>query len=94
MLARNAPRAKQWHRRSWLRNIWSNVQYAPFAAPWNFLGWPAASVPAGVDQTSGMPTAVQLVMAPGGESTILRLAAQIERVRPWPQQAPTSERIK
>jgi amidase len=87
-LARFAPAATEWHRRSWLRNIWSNLQYAPFAAPWNMLGWPAASVPAGVDEASGMPTAVQLVATPGGERTILGLSAQLERLRPWPRLAP------
>jgi len=96
-LARFAPTADEWHRRSWLRNIWSNLQYAPFAAPWNMLGWPAASVPAGVDESSGMPTAVQLVATPGGERVILGLSAQIERLRPWPRLAPgataTSESV-
>jgi amidase len=96
-LARHAPAADLWHRRSWLRNIWSNLQYAPFAAPWNMLGWPAASVPAGVDESSGMPTAVQLVATPGGERAILGLSAQIERLQPWPRLAPgveaTSESI-
>jgi len=87
-LARNAPAAEQWHRRSWLRNIWSNMQYAPYPAPWNMLGWPAASVPAGIDSVSGMPTAVQLVAAPSGEATIFGLAAQLERLRPWPRHAP------
>lgn len=87
-LARNAPAAKAWHRRSWLRNIWSNLQYAPYPAPWNMLGWPAASVPSGIDARSGMPTAVQVVAPPHGEATILGLAAQLERLRPWPRHAP------
>lgn len=87
-LARFAPNATQWHRRSWLANIWSNLQYAPYAAPWNVIAWPAASVPAGVDQATGMPTAVQVVAAPGGEARILGLAAQVERLRPWPRVAP------
>ncbi len=88
MLARTCPPAEQWHRRSWLRNIWSNLQYAPFAAPWNMVGWPAASVPAGFDEKTGMPTAVQIVAPPNGEPTILGVAAQIERLRPWPRTAP------
>ena len=87
-LARHAPAAEAWHRRSWWRNIWSNLQYAPYPAPWNMLGWPAASVPAGIDSTSGMPTAVQLVAPPNGEATILGVAAQLERLRPWPRHAP------
>lgn len=87
-LARHAPAAEAWHRRSWWRNIWSNMQYAPYPAPWNMLGWPAASVPAGIDSTRGMPTAVQLVAPPNGEATILGVAAQLERLRPWPRHAP------
>lgn len=85
MLARFAPPAAQWHRRSWLRNIWSNLQYAPFAAPWNVIGWPAASVPTGLDANTGLPTAVQLVAPPGSEALILGVAAQLERVQPWPR---------
>ncbi|MEO6942176.1 MAG: amidase [Terrimesophilobacter sp.] len=88
MLARSAPRAEEWYRRSWLRNIWSNLQYAPFAAPWNMIGWPAASVPAGFDANTGMPTAVQLVAPPNSEAQILGVAAQLERLRPWPRTAP------
>ncbi len=93
MLARAAPFAAPWHRRSWLRNIWSNLQYAPFAAPWNMVGWPAASVPAGFDSSTGMPTAVQVVAPPGGEPLILSVASQIERVRPWPRIAPARETL-
>jgi amidase len=87
MLAHTAPNAVEWHRRSWLRNIWSNLRYAPYAALWNVLGWPAASIPAGLDPTTGMPVAVQAVAPPGGETTLLGLAAQLERLRPWPRTA-------
>ncbi len=90
MLARNGPHALQWHRRGWLTNIWSNLRYAPYAALWNVVGWPAASIPAGVDARTGMPTAVQAVAAPGGEPLLLGLAAQIERLRPWPRHPPES----
>ena len=93
MLARSGPKAEQWHRRSWLANIWSNLQYAPYAAPWNMVGWPAASVPAGFDAKAGMPTAVQVVAPPSGESLILGVAAQIERLRPWPLTAPQRDAI-
>ena len=85
MLARAAPHAVEWHRRAWLSNIWSNLHYAPYAALWNVLGWPAASIPAGIDPRTGMPTAVQAVALPGGEALLLGLAAQIERLRPWPR---------
>lgn len=87
MLAHSAPDAVAWHRRAWLRNIWSNLRYAPYAALWNVLGWPAASIPAGLDAATGMPTAVQAVAPPGGEASLLGLAAQLERLRPWPRVA-------
>lgn len=87
-LARFAPPAAQWHRRSWLRNFWSNLQYAPFPALWNMVGWPSGSVPAGVARKNGLPTAVQLVAPPGGESLILSVAAQVERLQPWQQTVP------
>lgn len=83
-LARFAPEAAQWHRRSWARNLWSNLQYAPYAAPWNMVGWPAASIPVGFDSGRNLPTAVQAVAPPGGEGLLLGLAAQLERIRPWP----------
>jgi amidase len=83
--------AKAWSERGWLANLLSNARYAPFAAPWNLAGWPAMSVPAGLDP-SGLPLGVQLVARPGGESTLLGLAAQLERLRPWPRTAPDPAR--
>jgi amidase len=67
--------------------VWSNLRYAPFAAPWNVLGWPAVSVPAGLSP-DGLPLGVQLVGRPGSEATLLGLAAELERARPWPRIAP------
>ncbi len=54
-----------------------------YAALWNVAGNPAASVPAGIGP-DGLPTAVQLVGRTDDEATLLSLAAQIERARPWP----------
>ena len=51
-------------------------------APWNAIGQPAASVPAGFD-AAGLPMAVQLSGRPGDEVTLLRLSAQLEEARPW-----------
>lgn len=53
-----------------------------WAMPWNAIGQPAASVPAGLD-AHGLPLAVQLCGRPNDDSTILRLAHQIETARPW-----------
>lgn len=65
----------------------SNV--TAWTAPWNAVGQPAASVPAGFD-VNGLPLAVQLVARPQDEVTILRVAAQLEEIRPWAQQVPSS----
>jgi amidase len=54
-----------------------------WTALWNVTGNPAASVPAGL-APDGMPLAVQLVGRIGDEPTLLALAAQLERERPWP----------
>lgn len=80
-LARNAPRAKNWSKTSWLSNIWSS-RYAPLAGMWNVLGWPAASIPMG-RHPDGPPMAVQIAGPPGSEATILGLAAQLEARHPW-----------
>lgn len=85
-LAHTPLKAKQWSTSGWLQSLLANVRYAPFAAPWNFLGWPAMSVPAGVDK-DGRPLGVQLVGRPGTERTLLGLALQIEQRRPWPRTA-------
>lgn len=58
-----------------------------WAMPWNVVGQPAATVPAGVDG-AGLPAAVQLCGAPGDEATVLGLAHQIERARPWAHRLP------
>jgi amidase len=78
--------AGTWGERGWLANLMSNVRFAPFAAPWNLAGWPAMTVPAGLDPNR-LPLAVQLVGRPGSEARLLGLAAQIERLRPWPRTA-------
>ncbi|HXF56864.1 MAG TPA: amidase [Actinomycetota bacterium] len=88
-LARPPLRAAEWHRRPWLANVVANAAYAPFAAPWNLAGVPAAVVPAGVHST-GVPLGVQLVGGRGREGTLLALAAQLESLRPWPRHAPVS----
>jgi amidase len=78
--------AQAWSQRSWLVNLLANARYAPFAAPWNLAGWPAMSVPAGLDP-AGLPVGVQLVAPPGGEARLLSVAAQLQQLRPWPRVA-------
>lgn len=86
-LARLPLPARAWGERGWLANLWANARYAPFTPAWNLAGWPAMAVPAG-SHPSGMPLSVQLVVPPGEESTILAVAAQLERLQPWARTAP------
>ncbi|GGQ76917.1 amidase [Streptomyces asoensis] len=86
-LARRSPRSVAWHERGWLRNVLVNTNYSPLTPPWNLTGWPAMAVPFGT-LPSGAPASVQLVSRPGRESELLRLAGQLEQLRPWRRTAP------
>ena len=65
--------------------------YVCYTPTWNYVGQPAASIPAGFDR-DGLPRAVQLAGPPNSETTIVSLAAQIEAARPWRARAPGSHR--
>jgi len=90
-LAQSGPLAEGWHRRSWVANLRANIGYAPYAALWNLLGWPAAAVPAGWHDDAQVPLAVQLVAHPAadgvGEALLLSVAAQLEAAAPWARTA-------
>jgi len=80
-------RVGQFHGRGALWTLNAIVARVPYYGVFNATGQPAASVPAGVD-AEGLPLAVQLVGRPGDEATLLSLAAQIERARPWADRRP------
>jgi amidase len=65
---------------------WSTQQViagaCPYAWPWNVLGWPGVSVPAGLTE-EGLPFGAQLLGPAHSEATLLSLAAQLERVERW-----------
>ena len=61
--------------------------FAPFAWMSNASGQPAMSVPSGWTD-SGLPLATHYVGRFGEESTLFRLAAQIESARPWAGRKP------
>jgi amidase len=73
--------------RSALWTLLGMSRFYPYCIPWNHLGNPAMSVPAGF-AADGMPLAVQIVGRPGAEATLLSLAAQIEAERPWADRRP------
>jgi Asp-tRNA(Asn)/Glu-tRNA(Gln) amidotransferase A subunit family amidase len=52
---------------------------ATLCAPWSSAGTPSISLPSGVDG-AGLPLAIQLVQAPGGEARLLGTASWCERV--------------
>ena len=58
-----------------------------YTALWNVTGNPAASVPVGF-ANDGLPLAVQLVGRQHDETTIITVAAQLERARPWADARP------
>jgi amidase len=86
-LAAPPPSSARWHERGWLANLLTSTGFGAFEGPWNLAGFPAMTVPVG-GHASPMPLAVQLVAAPGGEARLTGVAAQLERLAPWPRVAP------
>ena len=78
---------RRWEGQGALRTVIGMSRFYPYCIPWNHLGNPAMSVPAGFAD-DGMPLAVQIVGRPGDEATLLSLAAQLEAERPWADRRP------
>ena len=78
---------RRWEGRGALRTVLGMSRFYPYCVPWNHLGNPAMSVPAGF-AADGMPLAVQIIGRPGDEATLLSLAAQLEAERPWADARP------
>jgi len=54
----------------------------------NATGQPAIAIPTGFTD-KGLPVGVQLIGKPNAEATILNLAYEIEKIKPWAQNKPT-----
>jgi amidase len=78
---------RRWEGQGALRTVIGMSRFYPYCVPWNHLGNPAMSIPAGFD-AAGLPLAFQVVGRPGSESTLLSLAGQIEAERPWADARP------
>jgi amidase len=78
---------RRWEGRGALWTLLGMSRFYPYCIPWNHLGNPAMSVPAGF-AADGMPLAVQIVGRPGDEATLLSLASQLEAERPWADARP------
>ncbi len=61
--------------------------YVCYTPTWNYVGQPAASMPAGFDD-NGLPTAVQLAGPADSEPLVIALASQLEAARPWRNDRP------
>ncbi|QCQ15492.1 amidase [Microbacterium sp. RG1] len=73
-----APRPVGWYEgHDPLRTFALQVEYAPYSSFVNVAGLPAVTLPVSITE-SGHPVSVQLVGRPGGEATILSLAAELE----------------
>lgn len=75
------------------RNFEQQCQFTPYTSMVNVAGLPAITVPVlWTDPTPtaplGMPMGIQLVGRPGGEHTLLALAAQLEHVLRWTDRYP------
>ena len=67
---------------------WNGITASvPFQAVWNHVGNPAITIPSAVGD-GGLPLSVQIAARPDGEETLLALAGQIERARPWADRRP------
>jgi amidase len=68
-------------RTSFLRAYANGARITPFTQAWNVAGFPAMSLPFGATATTGAtataPGSVQLVTAPGRESSLFALATTL-----------------
>jgi amidase len=86
-LTRPPVRTGRWAGAGLLRTGLGVAGWCPFTSLWNFLGLPAATVPAGFSP-GGLPIGAQLLAPADGERTLVRLAAQLEGVLRWPERQP------
>ena len=87
VLATLPPKVGRWEGKGALWTFNGVARFVPFTPAWNHVGFPAASIPVGAS-AEGVPLCVQLIGRPGGEATLLSLAAQMEAERPWADRRP------
>lgn len=70
--------------RGWTEKVFA---FCPFTPLFNMTGQPGISLPLHQGK-GGLPVGMQLVARFGDESTLIRIARQLEQAHPWPQIAP------
>ncbi|KPC63891.1 amidase [Streptomyces chattanoogensis] len=63
------------------------IAACPYAWPWNVLGWPGVSIPAGFSK-DGLPLGAQLLGPAHGEPRLISLAAQLQDDLRWHERRP------
>lgn len=63
------------------------IKACPVTWPWNLLGWPSISVPAGFT-SDGLPIGVQLMGPANSEPLLISLAAELEAINGWVMKQP------
>jgi amidase len=76
-----------WAGRGAMRTLLGMSRVYPHTIVWNYLGQPAASIPAGITE-DGMPLAVQVIAPPNREDLLISLGAMLEAEIGWPDQVP------
>lgn len=85
--AQPPPRAEAFDRLGSLATDRAIIAACPYTWPWNVLGWPAISVPAGFT-SDGLPIGVQLMGPANSEGMLISLAAELEAVSGWAAKQP------
>ncbi|MEH6376295.1 amidase [Streptomyces sp. KLMMK] len=64
------------------------IAACPYSWPWNVLGWPGMSVPAGFTAADRLPLGAQLLGPAHSEPLLISLAAQLEAAERWFERRP------
>ncbi|MGV0745762.1 amidase [Mycolicibacterium sp. XJ870] len=85
--AQPPPLIHEFDRRGWYATERRAIQSCPVTWPWNLLGWPSISVPAGFT-SDGLPIGVQLMGPANSEPLLISLAAELEAITGWAAKQP------